>query len=77
MVDKKSKMGTDDIERRRNQAQAAYSKFKENNTRIEGQKEMLDEQKQVLKRKLKQPYVSKSLNIPHAYLVALILRLIF
>ena len=55
MVEEKSKMGGQDYERRLSKAQAKYNEYKENNTRIEGRKQMLDEQKRNLKRKLKQP----------------------
>ena len=55
MVEEKDKMGRQDLERRRSKAQTKYHEFKENNTRMEGRKQMLDEQKRNLKRKLKQP----------------------
>lgn len=55
MVEERSNMGFEDAERRRNKAQTKYSEYKDNNTRIEGRKQMLDEQKRALKRKLKLP----------------------
>eukprot|EP00956_Cyclotella_meneghiniana_P004983 scaffold6162_cov123-Cyclotella_meneghiniana.AAC.1 len=54
MVEEKSKMGGEDAKRRHGQARKKYEEYKNMITRIEGQKQMLDEQKRNLKRKLKQ-----------------------
>ena len=54
MVEQKSKMGGEDASRRHSQARKKHEEYKNMITRIEGQKQMLDEQKRNLKRKLKQ-----------------------
>lgn len=60
MVEEKSKMGGEDAKRRHGQARKKYEEYKNMITRIEGQKQMLDEQKRNLKRKLKQKWVIES-----------------
>jgi hypothetical protein len=55
MVKEKENMGGLDAEKRRKKAAAKYQEYKDTNTRIEGQKQMLNEQKRNLKRKLKLP----------------------
>lgn len=55
MVEERMNMGGEDAEKRRKKAAAKYQEYKDTNTRIEGQKQMLNEQKRNLKRKLKLP----------------------
>ena len=69
MVEQKGKMGGEDASRRHGQARKKYDEYKNMITRIEGQKQMLDEQKRNLKRKLKQKWVSESSS--HFILAAL------
>eukprot|EP00804_Cyclotella_cryptica_P001166 CCRYP_016992-RD/>CCRYP_016992-RD protein AED:0.38 eAED:0.38 QI:281/1/1/1/1/1/3/461/228 len=55
MVDKRGLMGAEEAEMRCSKAKAKYNEYKENKTRTEGRKQGLDEQKRMLRRKLKEP----------------------
>jgi hypothetical protein len=55
MVEKRESMGGAEVENQCSKAKAKYNEYKENKTRIEGRKQGLDEQKRLLRRKLKEP----------------------
>lgn len=54
MVEERTKMGGDDAERRVKKAQAKYSEHKENVTRLDGKRDVLNQQRKALKQKLRQ-----------------------
>lgn len=54
MVEQRANMGGEGAEKRVKKASAKYSEYKETITRIEGQKDMLNQQKRSLKIKLRQ-----------------------